>query len=153
MNHIGLPFPIIGNYVILLSKMKTLLRYFLINLVSLYVTTRYLPGLVYTGGIKSLAVGALAFMLINFILVPLLKLLFLPLNMLTVGVFAWLINVLALYALTTIVSDFQLIPYSFPGGAFFGMTLPATVLSTFWVAVVASLMIGIMTHFLQWLAH
>ena len=75
--------------------MKTLLRYFLINLVSLYATTRYLPGLTYTGGLKSLAMGALAFMLINFILVPLLKILFLPLNLLTLGLFAWLINVLA----------------------------------------------------------
>lgn len=92
-------------------------------------------------------------MLINFILVPLLKILFLPLNLLTIGMFAWLINVLALYALTTIVSDFQLIPYSFPGAHIMGLTLPAMELSAFWVAVVASFMIGIITHFLQWLAH
>lgn len=133
--------------------MKTLLRYFLINLVSLYITTRYLPGLTYTGGVKSLAIGATVFMLINFILVPLLKILFLPLNLMTVGLFAWVINVLALYALTTIVSEFQLMPYFFPGAHIMGMTLPAMQLSTFWVAVVASLMIGIITHFLQWLAH
>src|SRR5258708_22232379 len=132
--------------------MKTLLRYFLINLVSLFATTRYLPGLTYTGGIKSLAIGALAFMLINFILVPLLKILFLPLNLLTVGLFSWLINVIALYALTT-VSDFQLMPYSFPGGHFLGLNLSPIELSTFWVAVLASFMIGIITHFLQWLAH
>ncbi|MBI2597040.1 phage holin family protein [Candidatus Daviesbacteria bacterium] len=133
--------------------MKTLLRYFLINLVSLYATTRYLPGLTYTGGIKSLLIGAVAFMLINFILVPLLKILFLPLNLLTLGLFAWIINVLALFALTTIISDFQLLPYNFPGANFFGISLPAIGLSTFWVAVVASFMIGIITHFLQWLAH
>ncbi len=133
--------------------MKTLLRYFLINLVSLYLTTRYLPGLTYTGGIKSLGIGAAVFMLINFLLVPLLKILFLPLNILTLGLFAWLINVLALYALTTIVSAFQLLPYHFAGGTFFGVSLPAMELSTFWVAVVASFMIGIITHFLQWLAH
>lgn len=133
--------------------MKTLLRYFLINLVSLYATTRYIPGLSYTGGIKSLIIGALAFMLINFLLVPLLKLLFLPLNILTLGLFAWLINVLALYALTTIVSDFALSPYSFSGANIIGVTIPAMELTTFWVAVVASLMIGIVTHFLQWLSH
>ncbi len=133
--------------------MKTLLRYFLINLVSLYATTRYIPGLSYTGGIKSLIIGALAFMLINFLLVPLLKLLFLPLNILTLGLFAWLINVLALYALTTIVSEFALSPYSFSGANIIGVTIPAVELTTFWVAVVASFMIGIITHFLQWLSH
>lgn len=133
--------------------MKTLLRYFLINLTSLYLTTIYIPGLAYTGGIKSLLIGALAFMLINFILVPLLKILFLPLNLLTLGLFSWLINVLAIYALTTIVAEFVLLPYTFPGAAIFGITIPATELTTFWVAVAASFMIGIITNFLQWLSH
>lgn len=132
--------------------MKTLLRYFLINLVSLLITTKLIPGLVYTGGIKSLIIGAFAFMLINFIMVPLLKILFLPLNLLTIGLFAWLINVLALYALTTIVSDFQLLPYFFPGTMVAGIIIPPTQLTTFWVAVVSSFIIGFITHFLQWLA-
>lgn len=134
--------------------MKTLLRYFLINLVSLYLTTQYIPGLTYTGGIKSLMIGAAVFMLINFLLVPLLKILFLPLNLLTVGLFAWLVNVLALYALTTIVSDFALKPFYFKGATILGgITIPAGELTTFWVAVVASVMIGLITHLLQWIAH
>lgn len=133
--------------------MKTLLRYFLINLVSLYLTTRFIPGLIYNGGVKSLFLGAIAFMLINFLLVPLLKILFLPLNILTLGLFAWITNVIALYALTTLVSDFQLIPYTFTGLDFNGFILPAYELSTFLVAIIASLTLGIITHFLQWLAH
>lgn len=133
--------------------MKKLLRYFLINLVSIFITTRYIQGLSYTGGIKSLMIGAFVFMLINFLLVPLLKVLFLPLNLLTVGLFAWLINVLALYTLTSIVSDFVLQPYSFPGMNIAGITIPAMELTSFWVAVIASLMIGVVTHFLQWLSH
>ena len=133
--------------------MKTLLRYFLINLVSLYAATRILPGLTYTGGLKSLVIGAFVFMLINFILVPLLKILFLPLNLLTVGLFSWLINVLALYALTTIVSDFVLLPYTFPGFNISGFNIPVWNLSPFLVAVLASFIIGLISHFLQWLVH
>ncbi|OGE64778.1 hypothetical protein A3I48_00175 [Candidatus Daviesbacteria bacterium RIFCSPLOWO2_02_FULL_36_7] len=133
--------------------MRTLLRYFLINLVSLYLTTRVISGLTYTGGVKSLIIGAFAFMLINFLLVPLLKILFLPLNLLTVGLFAWLINVLALYALTTVVSDFQLVPYTFPGYYNNGLMVPSYELSPFLVAIAVSFLIGIITHFLQWLSH
>lgn len=133
--------------------MKTLLRYFLINLVSLYLTTRLISGLTYTGGARSLFVGAAAFMLINFLLVPLLKILFLPLNLLTLGLFAWITNVIALYALTTIVSDFQLVPYIFPGLNYNGFVLPPYELSTFLVAIAASFLIGLITHFLQWLSH
>lgn len=133
--------------------MKTLLRLFLINLVSIYATSRLITGFTFTGGFKTLALGALAFMLINWLLVPLLKILFLPLNLLTVGLFAWLINVLALYALTTLVSGFALIPYRFPGLSLSGVTIPPTDLTAFWVAVLASFSIGIITHFLQWLSH
>lgn len=133
--------------------MKTLLRYFLINLISLQLATRFIPGLAYTGGIKSLFIGAVIFMLINFILVPLLKILFLPLNLLTLGLFSWLINVLAIYALTSLVSDFVLLPFHFPGAQFLGISFPAMDLSTFWVAVTASFVIGIITQFLQWLVH
>ena len=133
--------------------MRTLLRHFLINLASLYAATRILPGLTYTGGLKSLAIGAVAFMLINWILVPFLKILFLPLNLLTVGLFAWLINVLALFALTTIVSDFQLLPFTFNGFYGSGVSIPAMEISSFWVAVISSLLIGVITHFLQWLSH
>lgn len=134
-------------------SMKTLLRYFLINLVSLMLTTRVITGLTYTGGIRSLFIGALTFMLINFLLVPLLKILFLPLNLLTLGLFAWIINVLALYALTSLVSNFQLVPYTFPGFGYGGLILPPYELSPFLVAVAASFLIGIITNFLQWLSH
>lgn len=132
--------------------MRTLLRYFLINLVSLYFTTRVISGLTYTGGVKSLVIGSFAFMLINFLLVPFLKILFLPLNLLTLGLFAWLTNVLALYVLTT-VSDFQLVPYTFPGYYYNGLMIPEYQLSPLLVAVAASFIIGIITHFLQWLSH
>lgn len=132
--------------------MKTLLRYFLINLAALWITTRIIPGLTYTGGVKSLILGGLAFMLINLILVPLLRVLLLPLNLLTLGIFAWITNVLAIYALTSVISDFQLIPYSFLGFNYNGFTVPSYELSPFLVAVVASFLIGLITHFLQWLA-
>lgn len=133
--------------------MKTLLKFFLINLVSLWITTQVVGGLTYTGGIKSLLIGALVFAAINLVLVPLLKILLLPLNLLTLGLFAWISNVLALYALTTVVPSFELKPYLFPGFDYNGFSIPSVFLTTFWVAVVASFLIGVITHLLQWLAH
>lgn len=124
----------------------------MINLVALYATTEFIKGLSYTGGLKSLIIGAFFFMLINWILVPLLKILFLPLNLLTVGLFSWVVNVLALYALTT-VSSFVLFPYKFPGVNLGFLNIPPTELTTFWVAIIASVLIGVITHFLQWLVH
>ena len=68
--------------------MKAILRNFLINLGALWVTSQAIPALSIDGGIKGLAVGALAFMGANIILVPLIKILLLPLNLLTLGILA-----------------------------------------------------------------
>ena len=133
--------------------MKALLRYFMINLVSLWITTEIIQGLTYSGGFRTLLIGAVVFTVINFLLVPLLKVLFLPLNLLTLGVFAWLTNVIALYALTSFLPQIKLVPYYFPGYTFSGFIIPAVELSTLYVAIAASFLIGIFTHFLHWLVH
>ena len=134
--------------------MKTLLRYFLINLISLWATIEILKGgLVYEGGFQTLLIGGLVFTVINFILVPLLKILFLPLNILTLGLFSMLTNVLALYALTTSVPKLKLLPFHLVGFTYNGFVIPSADLTAFWVAVVASMLIGLFTHLLHWLMH
>jgi putative membrane protein len=132
---------------------KTILRYFLINLVSLWVTTELIKGLSYNGGAVSLIIGAITFAAINIIIVPLLKILLLPLNLLTLGIFAWITNVLALYALTSLVPQFSLSPFIIESQNLNGLITPNIELSTLWVAILASLLIGLITHFLQWLMH
>ena len=133
--------------------MKRVLRYYLINLVALWLTTELVKGLSYTGGVKTLFAGAAIFAAINIILVPLLRILLLPLNLLTLGAFAWITNVLALYALTSVVPGFHLLPYSFPGFSYDGFTIPAAFLSSLWVAILASFVISIVTHLLHWISH
>lgn len=133
--------------------MKTILRYFLINTVSLWITTEVIKGLSYSGGFQVLLMGGLAFTLINMLLIPLLKILLLPLNLLTLGIFAWATNVLALYALTSVVPQFRLAPFYFTGFSANGFVIPGAYLSTLWVALAASLMIGFLTHLLHWIMH
>lgn len=133
--------------------MKSLLRYFLINLVALWATAQIIQGFEFDGGVRTIVIASLVFTAINIILLPLLKILLLPLNLLTLGLFSWLTNVLALYALTNVVTDFKLLPYYFPGWTANGFSIPAVDLTTFWVAVLASFLIGFFSHFLHWLSH
>lgn len=130
---------------------KTLLRNYLLNLGVLYFVTSIFPGLAYTGGLKTLVIGALALMGMNAVIIPLLKVVFLPLNILTLGVFTWVINVIALYLLTTIIPNFKLLPYDYPGGLILGFFIPPQHLTVLWVAIIASFMIGFASHFLHWL--
>lgn len=131
--------------------MKGLLKYYLINLASLWITIQIVSGLSFSGGFQTLLLGALVFALINFLLIPILKILLLPLNLLTLGVFAWVTNVLALYALTRFIPQFKIIPFHFIGFEYSGFIIPETDFSVLWVAIISSLIIGVVTHFLHWL--
>lgn len=130
---------------------KTVLRNYLLNLAVLWAVTSIFPGLSYSGGFRTLAIGALGLMGMNAIIIPLLKVVFLPLNILTLGIFTWVINVIALYLLTTIIPSFKLIPYNYPGGMILGVSVPPQNLTVLWVAIIASFMIGFASHFLHWL--
>lgn len=132
--------------------MKTILRSFLINFGTLLLVSQIIPSLEISGGVRGLAIGSLAFMAANIVLIPLLKVLLLPLNLLTLGVFAWLSNVLALYLLVNVVPNFKLLPYTFPGATLNGFIIPSMDLSTFQVAMAASFIIGFTAHFLHWLS-
>lgn len=131
--------------------MKSIFRSFLINLFALWASSQMIPAISITGGLKGLAVGSLAFMAANILLVPLIRILLLPLNLLTIGLFAWLSNVLALYILVSMVSNFKLLPYYFPGANFGGFIIPPLPMTTFQVAIVASFLIGAIIHFVNWL--
>lgn len=122
----------------------------MINLGALWAVTQIIPAISITGGPQGLLLGALAFMLANFLLVPILRILLLPLNLLTVGLFAWLANVLALYFLVNIIPYFKLSSYYFPGINIEGFTIPAMNLTIFQSVLLASFMIGLIIHFIKW---
>jgi putative membrane protein len=131
--------------------MKSLLRQLLVNMAALWTTAQILPGLQLTGGFQTLLIGGGVFMLINIIVVPLLKVMFLPLNLLTFGFFTWVINVLALYFLTNIVSEIKLVPYLFAGANFGLVVVPMIDLNTLQVAIISSFLIGLISNLVKWL--
>ncbi len=90
-------------------------------------------------------------MVANLLLVPLLKLLLLPLNLLTLGLFAWVSNVLALYILVSLIPYFMVLPYQFPGYSTDGIVIPAVNLSAFQFVILASFVIGFLIHFIHWI--
>ena len=130
---------------------KAATRDYLLNLAILWAVMQIFPGLTYVGGFQTLAVGALGLMAMNLIIIPLLKVVFLPLNILTLGIFTWVINVIALYILITILPQIKLVPYFFPGGQFLGVNIPPQNLTVLWVAIIASFMIGFASRFFHWL--
>lgn len=132
--------------------MKKYLRLFLINLFSLWGIANLLEGISFIDGWRVIASAALVLTLVNLIVKPLIKILLLPINLLTLGMFRWLINVISLYLVTIIVPQFQVTGFLFPGWTYQGFVAPPVYLTPFWVFVLASCLISFATTFLLWLA-
>jgi putative membrane protein len=83
----------------------TLLFRLLINAAALWIAARYVDGIDYTGTLPGLLVVALVFGVVNTIIKPVLKLLALPVRILTLGLFTLVINAGMLWLTARIAGD------------------------------------------------
>lgn len=109
--------------------MKYLLRVFLFNSFSLWLVSQILPALSIAGNWQALLFAGLILSLLMLLVAPILKILFLPINILTFGLLSWLINVIVLYLLTFFVPTVSVHAWRFPGGSWQGFSVPALSLS------------------------
>jgi putative membrane protein len=82
--------------------MVTFLLRLVVNAAALWVATQLVPGVSYSGGPLPFVAVALIFGIINATLRPLMKLLTCPLILLTLGLFALVVNGLMLWLTSTI---------------------------------------------------
>jgi putative membrane protein len=80
----------------------------LVNAAALWVATRIVPGVTFDGGVAPFLVVALLFGVINATLRPLMKILTFPLILLTLGIFALVVNGLMLWLLSSLSSSLGL---------------------------------------------
>jgi putative membrane protein len=81
---------------------------FAANAVALYVAAWLLAGVTYGDQWWTLLVAAAVFTLVNMWLRPVVRLLSLPLIILTLGLFLFVVNVLMLYVTDWLVGDFEI---------------------------------------------
>jgi len=92
--------------------MKSLLQKVIVNLIAIFVASQLISGIRWGDDLKTLILAAIVLSLANAFLRPILKLYFLPINVITLGLFGWLINVLIIYLTTLLVPGFEIVPFS-----------------------------------------
>lgn len=130
--------------------MRFLVRILITNIFALWVTARVLEGVSYTN-YETLVLAAAVLGGVNLLVRPLAKLVALPLNVLTLGAFSWLINVLMLYLVTRLVPGFEVAPFFFEGFTYRGFTAPALDISLFWALFLASFLVALVTSLISWI--
>ena len=114
--------------------MKLILR-IIINAVAIWVTSLLLSGFVFTGSTINLIIIGIVFGLVNALIRPLVRLLTLPINVATLGLFTLVINTLMLMLTVWLSGSLQL-----AGGIF----------QSFLTAFVGAIIISIISTILSW---
>ncbi len=129
--------------------MRYLIRVFLFNSFSLWLVSEIFPALTISGGWQSLLLAGLVLSLLMLLVAPLLKILFIPINLLTFGLLSWFINVMVIYLLTLFVSGVNVVPWTFPGAKLFGFVIPEIAFSSLLSYILVSLSVSFLANLLH----
>lgn len=131
--------------------MKSFFRNVLFNSFSLFLISQLLPGVKVTGGLPTYLIGGIALTLLLVLLRPILNILTLPLNLVTLGMFSFLTNVIIFYLLTVFVPGISITSFTFPGISYSGFVIPSIYLNTLFAFVLVSFLQSVIVSFLSWL--
>src|SRR5579872_3972768 len=95
--------------------MKKLLRMTFFNAVSLFLLTLAFPGVQVLGGVPVFILGGLLLSFISLFIKPIINIISLPLNLISLGFFSFLTNALILYILTVLIPQITVKDFTYPG--------------------------------------
>jgi len=106
--------------------MKKILKDVILTTFSLFVVSVFLKGLKIGGGLDTYLIAGLLLKLGDYILRPLLSLITLPFNLLTLGLFSAVINAVILYIISFIYPKIQITDFKFEGLSIIdGLSIPS----------------------------
>lgn len=131
--------------------MKTILRAIFLNLITLYIVTLFFPGLTITHQLLTYLSAAVVWTILNKIVKPIIKLLLLPINLITLGLFSWVVNVITLFMLKYLIRGVVIHAFTFAGFTYQGFVIPEMHFSLFFTYILTSLVLSLVHSGLIWL--
>jgi putative membrane protein len=130
---------------------KPFIRNSLFNAFSIFFLSQVLPGVRVDGGIITFLLGGVALTFLFRLLRPVLNLLSMPLNLVTLGFFSFLTNVIIFYLLTILVVGISITSFTFPGISYMGFVIPEIYFNTLFAFIIVSFLQSVSVSFLNWL--
>jgi len=131
--------------------MKSILKIYVTNTLSLYLASVTFKGMELSNGLNSILLAGVGLSILSLLVKPLINLLLLPLNLITFGLFRWVSSAIALYLVTLVVPGFKIAGFVFSGLASKWIDIPSLNLAGFMAVIAFSLVISIFSSILHWL--
>lgn len=131
--------------------MKTILKHFLIDTVSLYLISLIVSGIVFEKGLETLFLTGFVLMLTTLVIQPIINLLLLPINLVTFGLFKWVTYAMTLYLVTVAVPGFKLLDFAFQGFTSVWFSVPSFSIGGPLAFIAFSFMISLVSSLIYWI--
>ena len=123
------------------------------NVLVLLALDYFYPGFVVNGGLKMYLIGALLLYLVQTFLHPLLKVMYLPVNILTLGMFKWLLVAVHLIIVAYVFDAIEFLPFSYELFNIFGIVeIPAGEINLIFSIVLGTILYRMIRQVIAFLA-
>lgn len=129
--------------------MKRISRMIVFSGVALYLTSIWDKGFVVVSDWQSFLIVTLLFAAICYLIVPLSRIILLPLNILTMGFFSGLLYVLLIYILDQYTGYIDIQAWVFPGIKIFGQTISKMSVGSFQNLLLSSYLLSVIINLLE----
>jgi putative membrane protein len=119
--------------------------------VALFLTAQVLDGVVVNGGLTTYLIASIILSLLFIIVKPILTIITLPLNIISLGIFSYFINAVILYLLTVFVPSVSISAFQFKGLILWGFVVPEMSINGFFAFILASIILSLVLGFIRWL--
>ena len=123
--------------------MTKFIRQSLLNSFTLYLVGLVYPGILVPQALIDLLLAGLIFSLVNRLVKPVIKLFLLPLNLVTLGLFSWIVNVIVLFIMTKLVSGLSVTGFTLAATNYSGFAAPALSVNPIVSYILASVLISL----------
>lgn len=130
--------------------MKYLLKKYLIIVLSLYTLTQLVNAITITGGWKTFFYAGLLFSILTYIIKPLVNILLLPLNILTLNMISWVVNIVTFIIWTVLIPQVHIDNWIFPGLNIGVAVLTTARIDTIYVYVIGGIIFTLLFRFYNW---
>jgi len=129
--------------------MKYFIKTWVFYMVAIWLIKEWIPAFVVGGGwVYIFVAGGILALLMVFIR-PIIKILFIPINFLTLGLVSWVVNVLVIYLLTLVAPNVSVIPWTYSGWSWQGFIIPSTTIPYLATLIIITFALTFVTQFLE----
>lgn len=131
--------------------MRLLIKNTFLNALSLFLLTQVISGIKVSGGFIAFILSGFCLTLLFWFLKPILNLISLPLNAITLGFFSVVSNAILFYLLTVFIPNVGISAFTFSGFSLAGFIIPKIHFNTFWAFIVIACLQSFLFAFFKWI--